>query len=759
MSFKDRFKEYVNNYFTPESGEVRIRDYVRELPEAVTQNFAEQIGQPFFRGTAAAASGIHSIGLGAMAAVDPSKTWQQYQEEMGFSVTPSTPFQKGLYGTDKSVTPGSYGREVRAGIGGDKDLPIDPTLGFVVGFSEAIPGSKPAKEGAKVALDVSSRVISKYGDTIGKKIVEGGRELMEMSMVRGKEEVIYNKLNIDKVQAVSTKLSDKFQEFGRAYRETKKIRGEDRAQRVAEAQKALESIEDPTEAFKTAKSSLAGEYGKAKLPKIELNEEEANLLFKQIQTSPDLLTFEKVNARDGLLKMLGDEIMEGKVPTPSELKHLKTVFGESMVNSYYDSLMKEGGSIAETIAQIANVPRALMSSADMSAPLRQGLLLTVDQPKNAAKAFASMTRYFFDDRYFQASMEAIEKSPLAKYRRAAGLELTDVSGTNFSLGTKEEAYMTDLAQKIPAIGSLVKASERAYSGFLNKLRADVFDDVAKEMMAGGLDIELDQKEFEGVARFINVATGRGEIGYALPFSASKDFGKALDRSAPLLNSVFFSPRFLASRLQMFNPRWYMSLSRPAQKMAARSVVKLASTGVGLLSLAAMNKDMEVETDPRSSDFGKIKYGDFRYDLWGGFQQPMVFATRLITGETKSASSGTVRELNQPGPYNSTYADVTERFFRSKLAPVPASVVDFMKGETVVGEEVTVPQQLQAKLLPFLAQDIIEASKEEGLARSTALLSPSFFGVGAQYFPMDVKGGRSEGARRSEGRGDSKGRAE
>jgi hypothetical protein len=28
--------------------------------------------------------------------------------------------------------------------------------------------------------------------------------------------------------------------------------------------------------------------------------------------------------------------------------------------------------------------------------------------------------------------------------------------------------------------------------------------------------------------------------------------------------------------------------------------------------------MTIETDPRSSDFGKLKVGDLRYDPWGGY---------------------------------------------------------------------------------------------------------------------------------------------
>jgi hypothetical protein len=43
----------------------------------------------------------------------------------------------------------------------------------------------------------------------------------------------------------------------------------------------------------------------------------------------------------------------------------------------------------------------------------------------------------------------------------------------------------------------------------------------------------------------------------------------------------------------------------------------------------------VEIDPRSTDFGKIKVGNIRWDIWGGFQQWVRVASQLATGERKT----------------------------------------------------------------------------------------------------------------------------
>ena len=60
--------------------------------------------------------------------------------------------------------------------------------------------------------------------------------------------------------------------------------------------------------------------------------------------------------------------------------------------------------------------------------------------------------------------------------REAGLALTD---TGPSLLKREETFMTNMIEKIPVLGRIAKGSNRAYSGFLNKLRVSVFDDLVK----------------------------------------------------------------------------------------------------------------------------------------------------------------------------------------------------------------------------------------------------------------------------------------
>ncbi len=455
--------------------------------------------------------------------------------------------------------------------------------------------------------------------------------------------------------------------------------------------------------------SYKGVYGSNKLIQSEVDE-----LFDMVRSNPKVDFYDKITAFNGLSKMLGDT--GGSIPTDSELKTLKNIFGSDFTDAV---LNKRSGweKAKETIGDVINIPRTLMSSIDMSAPLRQGLVLSVSHPKRAASGFVDMIQYFGSDKIFKGAMESIQSRPTAKLMKESNLYFADVSDSAMSLSSKEESFMSNFAANIPGIGKLVKGSERAYAGFLNKLRADVFDDIAGEYIKGGIDPASRPEVFSSLAEFINVSTGRGNLG---PFAGA----------APILNGVFFSPRFMASRVQMFNPAWYAKMPPEVRKEAAKTFVKFVGTGLGILTLAKMG-GADVETDPRSSDFGKIRIGNKRYDTWAGFQQWTRFTAQMITGQTKSSTSGEVSELDGEGFGGETRLDRAATFMRGKLAPVPGLVADILDGQTMIGEPVD--ESLADKVMPIYVQDIIEAVREEGISAVATVGVPAFFGVGTQVY--------------------------
>ena len=359
-------------------------------------------------------------------------------------------------------------------------------------------------------------------------------------------------------------------------------------------------------------------------------------------------------------------------------------------------------------AEVLNVPRALMSSFDMSAPFRQGLVLTASRPKQAVAAAGAMVRAFFSEGAFQRVATELRERPNADLYQTHGLY--QAKRSDELLTAREEAFMSRLLQRIPVVGAGTKASERAYLTYLNRLRADVFDHLAAEFQRGGLDPVRDSKTFDDLARYINLATGRGDLG-------------PLEKAAPLLNGIFFSPRFMAARISLLNPATYAKLSPRVRAQALRDMILFTGTGLTVLGLARL-AGSQVEADPRSSDFGKIRIGETRIDVWGGFQQYLRYGAQFAAGERKT-TAGAVKKLDR--------LELPSRFVRSKLAPGPAFFADLAQGKNIIGEKFRWEEQAEQRLLPIYVQDLKKLYREHGLAGAAGFSVPAFFGVGVSTY--------------------------
>lgn len=381
----------------------------------------------------------------------------------------------------------------------------------------------------------------------------------------------------------------------------------------------------------------------------------------------------------------------------------------STLEKYYDKAV-----------EVANIPRALMATADLSAPLRQGLVATIANPITAGKAFKEMFRQWGSETKSDRWLADLKESPGWELMEKSKLYIADKN--NLNIAAKEDEFMTNLAEKIPGAGILVKASERAYVGYLNKLRADLFSQGVDLLQNQGITFQSNPKAYTALASYINSTTGRGSLG-------------KLESSAKTLNTVFFSPRLMASRLQLLtnwaNPAYYKNTPAPIRRMYFKDMAKFIAFGTSILALASL-AGAEVEKDPRSSDFGKIKVGDTRWDIWGGFQQYVRLFAQMITGEKKSSVSGKIKEIGK-GFGKGSKLDETVRFFRGKLAPTPAFFTNWYDGKNIIGEPFDMKQEIPKMLFPLVGQGLIDAYKDIGPSSLLTVGVPSVFGVGVQTY--------------------------
>ncbi len=377
--------------------------------------------------------------------------------------------------------------------------------------------------------------------------------------------------------------------------------------------------------------------------------------------------------------------------------------------------------------EVLNVPRTIMSSMDFSAPLRQGLWAGISHPRTMGLAGIEMFKQAFSQKRFDRWFHDLREDPRYKTMEASELYVSDPHDSKLS--AKEEAFMNNLAEKIPFVGKLIKGSERAYVGFLNKMRVDLFNRFADRYEEQGRTVENSPELYKKMADYVNNSTGRGKLG-------------PLEDYAPVFNTMFFSPRLMASRINLltapFNPNFYRTVPKEIRIMYAKDLFKFLALGTSVLALAKLN-GAQVEDDPRSSDFGKIHDKNSRWDIWGGFQPYVRLAAQMVTGERKSTNTGKVQKLDGEGFFGEDRGSVALGFLRGKLAPVPSMLVDFIKKKDAVGNDVTIGSEAESHLLPLLYSDLKEAVKDRGVSAYFTVGLPSIFGVGVNtYTPRESK---------------------
>jgi hypothetical protein len=160
-------------------------------------------------------------------------------------------------------------------------------------------------------------------------------------------------------------------------------------------------------------------------------------------------------------------------------------------------------------------------------------------------------------------------------------------------------------------------------------------------------------------------------------------------------------------------------------------------GTSTMALASL-AGAKIETDPRSADFGKIRIGDTRIDIWTGYLQFARFASQFTTGQRKTLASQDV--------INAERYDTFLRMLQSKSSPISGILIDLMKGETYIGEpmfeggEETLYRELRDRLTPLFIQDMLDALEADGYFGFFPA-STGFFGLGVTSFEKEIpKGG-------------------
>lgn len=347
----------------------------------------------------------------------------------------------------------------------------------------------------------------------------------------------------------------------------------------------------------------------------------------------------------------------------------------------------------DTLLGVWNIPRILMATGEMSWVLIQGGVQTtsnlITNPKRVIKAIGDMFKAMANTDYANKWENELKSSEFYLVANSSRLALTesdhkleareeqflgdfinviwDLPGLGLKAMTKNKDYITTKGLVKRLFGKQLNESdyknlneqwrnanpmrvlERGNTMYMNQMRINRFMDGMQMLQLQGKNHIDNIDEYKKVAAAVNSLTGRANV---------DKYGLDSKTAA----AIFFSFRNWVAKINMMNPYYYASLgnySSPeqiftkkptvAQKIMVTDMVKyITFTGSMLLLLkAAMGDDEEgnpnatIETDPRSSDFMKLKTGNLRLDPWGGLQSSVTFFTRILLDETKSTKTGEI----------------------------------------------------------------------------------------------------------------------
>jgi hypothetical protein len=361
---------------------------------------------------------------------------------------------------------------------------------------------------------------------------------------------------------------------------------------------------------------------------------------------------------------------------------------------------------ARVLEEAAATLKTLKATADMSFTFRQNIWQVLSHPSLIAKTFVPGWKAFLSEYSGEEITDALtneDRNPNAFLYEKSGLAMMDA--TSLQDNKKAEVYRSSVIERsnIPILkqmGWVMKASSRHAVAVGNIIRASAFDAFV------AANPNLTDAEMRAFADYLNVSTGLGNLG-------------RVGAVAKELNLLFFSPRYAVSRIQTPLAVAKHYKHPRVRKKIAKDMAGFVATGGMVLTLAAM-AGAELEWDPESADWGKIRFGDTRVDIWGGFQQPARVIARLATNPLRKDADWRPLEL-------------LGRFAAFKLAPAATMPIELVEGKTAVGEETSRTATLARAFVPLVLEDVREAWKAGGAKAGAAVGALAFHGVGASTY--------------------------
>ncbi len=544
-----------------------------------------------------------------------------------------------------------------------------------------------------------------------------------------------------------------------------------RIERVATERQMLDDLlaqgVPPQEAIPRARAAFKGEMAKAEGVLLDLTEAEQDAFWKVLTEHP--LSFERQRGFESVMKLMAAESLQ-----PNEVALLRRLYGDEFgdiaeaVGASQRQFLKELGEdfprkipaekapkpgdlnfpqvtgeprikpplrrrILDEILELLKVRQVFMTVLDVSFGFRQAAKLGARNPKEWVKGMKwgfKTIRSEADGLAMDAAQRAdsrivtmvtpdgIEEIPFGRIQTESADILRPVPGTPAAEAAgvleREESAITNKLSRLWGI----KQSQQSFVVALNKMRGDVLWKWIKMAETQGRPIT---PEFvRDMGNLLNRMTGRGELGKNWIAKALKQLG--------------FAPGYRIS-----GPQTLMQLASRGKphsafirRQAAENLAAWFGAGISLMGMAkATGAADALGLDPFSSDFGKIRIGPVRYNIWG---------TDTVLARHIAQFAWEKRRDPLTGESKVSMGDVFWRYVRSGADPNVGTAVDLATGKNFLGDPAgfdwpTLKREVESSF-PLGLQDVKDILDEDGWIHSLAGIPFALGGVGISAYESE-----------------------
>ena len=382
---------------------------------------------------------------------------------------------------------------------------------------------------------------------------------------------------------------------------------------------------------------------------------------------------------------------------------------------------------------IWGIPKAIRSSWDAGYMLRQGTLLGFRHPGEWMKTWEPMLKSMRSLEFAEQTMDQMATRPLANVAHESGVMFDEIYEGSEFFGTSQ------VVKKYPGVAG----SQAGHVVGSNMLRNHSYDAVVMDWLPKGYDIRANpintlaeaaavtgktEQQFRDLALLTNAASGRSNVKWL-----QGNLGR-------VMNFTFWAPGWAMSIPEVA----VRTVGSPgARKEGARILAGYFGFVAGVETLGDQAGIWDAELDPRSSNFGKVRWKGTQTYTDPTLGLGIMFRTVAQMVPTPGEKGWHSYRKDARGDLViQAWDEPLKRFLRNKASPSAGELMNWIDGQTAVGESRRGTdleswakvglETVKALALPLTPAEIAEGIAEYGLEGGVVAL-PNLVGVGQQTF--------------------------